>query len=83
MYYMFAFQWAVTGDPEGMDGYSVQIAEAVCLGATVTLSSICYYLYRKSRTKLERLNVSCGSCVIDIPLYRQTFSFLSFMLSQP
>lgn len=39
-----------------MDGYSVTITEAVCLGASLALSGICYYLYKKSRTTLDKLD---------------------------
>lgn len=46
-----------------MDGFPVSVTEVLCLGASVTLSSICYYMYKKSRTKVDRLEVSCGSCV--------------------
>lgn len=39
-----------------MDGLSVTMTEAVCLGASLTLSGVCYYLYRKSRTTLDKLD---------------------------
>ncbi|CAB1443046.1 unnamed protein product [Pleuronectes platessa] len=39
-----------------MDGYAVRIPEVVCLGASLTLSGIFYYLYRKSRKTVERLD---------------------------
>lgn len=54
---------AVTGDPEAMDGFPVRITEAVCLGTSLALSGICYYLYRKSRSTVDKLDVSCGSYV--------------------
>lgn len=47
---------AVTGDPETMEGFSVGVPEAVCLGASLALSGICYYLYRKSRTTVDKLD---------------------------
>lgn len=52
--YMLLF--SVTEDPGGMDGFPWKIAEAVCLGASFALSSICCYLYRKGRTKVARLD---------------------------
>ncbi|KAM9789832.1 mitochondrial ubiquitin ligase activator of nfkb 1-A [Neosynchiropus ocellatus] len=39
-----------------MDGYPVKIVEAVCLGASVALSSMCFYMYRKSRKEVEKLD---------------------------
>lgn len=54
-----------------MDGFPVKITEAVCLGASLALSSICYYLYRKSRTTLDKLDVSCGYM-----LYFEKLNFL-------
>lgn len=51
-------QRAVTRDPEAMEGFSVTVTEAVCLGASLTLSGICFYLYRKSRTAADKLDVS-------------------------
>lgn len=53
----------MTGDPERMDGFTVKVSEAVCLGASFALSGICYYLYRKSRTTVNILDVSCGSFI--------------------
>jgi len=52
-----------------MDGFPVKVTEAACLGASLALSGICYYLYRKSRTTLDKLDVSCISCVIKIMLH--------------
>ncbi|XP_040910275.1 mitochondrial ubiquitin ligase activator of nfkb 1-A [Toxotes jaculatrix] len=39
-----------------MDGFPVRITEAVCFGASLALSGICYYLYRKSRTTVDKLD---------------------------
>ncbi|XP_059201104.1 mitochondrial ubiquitin ligase activator of nfkb 1-A isoform X2 [Centropristis striata] len=39
-----------------MDGFPVKITEAVCLGASLALSGICFYLYRKSRKTLDKLD---------------------------
>ncbi|XP_054870581.1 mitochondrial ubiquitin ligase activator of nfkb 1-A isoform X2 [Amphiprion ocellaris] len=39
-----------------MDGFQVNLTEAVCLGASLALSGICYYVYRKSRTTVEDLD---------------------------
>ncbi|KAL7387265.1 hypothetical protein ABVT39_021040 [Epinephelus coioides] len=39
-----------------MDGLPVTMTEAVCLGASLALSGVCYYLYRKSRTTLDKLD---------------------------
>ncbi|KAM6920077.1 mitochondrial ubiquitin ligase activator of nfkb 1-A isoform 1-T2 [Lycodopsis pacificus] len=39
-----------------MDGFPMEVTEAVCLGASLALSGICYYLYRKSRTTLDKLD---------------------------
>ncbi|KAM9349528.1 mitochondrial ubiquitin ligase activator of nfkb 1-A [Symphorus nematophorus] len=39
-----------------MDGFPVTAPEVVCLGASLALSGICYYLYRKSRTTLDKLD---------------------------
>ncbi|XP_069013315.1 mitochondrial ubiquitin ligase activator of nfkb 1-A isoform X1 [Embiotoca jacksoni] len=51
---------AVTGDSEEMDGFSVTITEAMCLGTSLALSGICYYLYRKSQTTVDKLdNAPC------------------------
>lgn len=63
-------QWQQTQ----MDGFPVQISEAVCLGSSLALSGICYYLYKKSRTTLDKLNVSCWSCVMNIILHKFLFS---------
>lgn len=62
------YRFAVTGGSEGMDGFPVNITEAVCLGASLALSGICYYFYRKSRTTLDKLDVGYVSCVININL---------------
>ncbi|XP_034559663.1 mitochondrial ubiquitin ligase activator of nfkb 1-A [Notolabrus celidotus] len=39
-----------------MDGFALNLTEAVCLGASLGLSGICYYVYRKSRTTLDKLD---------------------------
>ncbi|KAM9844526.1 mitochondrial ubiquitin ligase activator of nfkb 1-A [Aulostomus maculatus] len=39
-----------------MDGFPMKIGEGVCLGVSVALSSLCYYLYRKSRLTVDRLD---------------------------
>ncbi|XP_029380483.1 mitochondrial ubiquitin ligase activator of nfkb 1-A [Echeneis naucrates] len=39
-----------------MEGFSVTVTEAVCLGASLALSGICYYFYRKSRTTVNKLD---------------------------
>ncbi|KAM7400745.1 hypothetical protein PAMA_005098 [Pampus argenteus] len=39
-----------------MDGFTVKASEAVCLGASFALSGICYYLYRKSRKTVDKLD---------------------------
>ncbi|XP_039999911.1 mitochondrial ubiquitin ligase activator of nfkb 1-A [Xiphias gladius] len=39
-----------------MDGFPVRITEAVCLGTSLALSGICYYLYRKSRSTVDKLD---------------------------
>ncbi|XP_027141282.1 mitochondrial ubiquitin ligase activator of nfkb 1-A isoform X1 [Larimichthys crocea] len=39
-----------------MDGFPVKVTEAVCLGASLAISGICYYLYKKSRTTLDKLD---------------------------
>ena len=56
---------AVTGDSEAMEGFPVKITEAVCLGTSLALSGICYYLYRKSRSTVDKLDVSCEYCVMN------------------
>lgn len=55
---------AMTGAPEGMDGFNVSVTEAVCLGASLALSGICYYLYKKSQATVDKLDVSSGSVVM-------------------
>ncbi|XP_026169302.1 mitochondrial ubiquitin ligase activator of nfkb 1-A [Mastacembelus armatus] len=39
-----------------MDGFPLSITEALCLGSSLALSGICYYLYRKSRTTVDKLD---------------------------
>ncbi|XP_070701305.1 mitochondrial ubiquitin ligase activator of nfkb 1-A [Pempheris klunzingeri] len=39
-----------------MDGFPLKISEAVCLGSSLALTGICYYLYKKSRTTLDKLD---------------------------
>ncbi|XP_008279436.1 mitochondrial ubiquitin ligase activator of nfkb 1-A [Stegastes partitus] len=39
-----------------MDGFQVNFTEAMCLGASLALSGICYYVYRKSQTTVDELN---------------------------
>ncbi|XP_041660306.1 mitochondrial ubiquitin ligase activator of nfkb 1-A [Cheilinus undulatus] len=39
-----------------MDGFPLTFTEAVCLGASLSLTGICYYLYRKSRKTLDQLD---------------------------
>ncbi|XP_070775575.1 mitochondrial ubiquitin ligase activator of nfkb 1-A [Enoplosus armatus] len=39
-----------------MDGFPVRVTEAVCLGTSLALSGIFYYLYKKSRTTLDKLD---------------------------
>ncbi|CAJ1072124.1 mitochondrial ubiquitin ligase activator of nfkb 1-A [Xyrichtys novacula] len=39
-----------------MDGFSLKVSEAVCLGASLGFSCICYYVYRKSRKTLNKLD---------------------------
>ncbi|KAL3055080.1 hypothetical protein OYC64_017897 [Pagothenia borchgrevinki] len=38
-----------------MEEFPVKVSEAVCLGASLALSGICYCLYKKSRTTLDKL----------------------------
>lgn len=39
-----------------MDGFPLRVTEAVCLGASLALSGVCYYLYKKGRTTLDKLD---------------------------
>ncbi|XP_072219148.1 mitochondrial ubiquitin ligase activator of nfkb 1-A [Leuresthes tenuis] len=39
-----------------MDGFTVTFTEAVCLGASFALSGIFYYLHKKSRTTVDKLD---------------------------
>ncbi|XP_074544774.1 mitochondrial ubiquitin ligase activator of nfkb 1-A [Halichoeres trimaculatus] len=39
-----------------MDGFNLYISEALCLGASLGLSVICYHAYRKSRRALDKLD---------------------------
>ncbi|XP_035526473.1 mitochondrial ubiquitin ligase activator of nfkb 1-A [Morone saxatilis] len=39
-----------------MDGFPVKVTEAVCLGASLTLSGLFYYLYKKTRTTVHKLD---------------------------
>ncbi|XP_076600220.1 mitochondrial ubiquitin ligase activator of nfkb 1-A [Chaetodon auriga] len=39
-----------------MDEFPVSVTQAVCLGTSLALSGICYYLYKKSRTTLDKLD---------------------------
>ncbi|XP_020566701.1 mitochondrial ubiquitin ligase activator of nfkb 1-A isoform X1 [Oryzias latipes] len=43
------------GDFEGMDGFSVTFTEAVCLGTSLTLSGIFYYLHKKKKNVVDKL----------------------------
>lgn len=52
-----------------MDGFPIKFSEAVFLGSSLALSGICYYLYRKSRTTLDKLDVSCWLCVMNTILH--------------
>ncbi|KAI4810229.1 hypothetical protein KUCAC02_019070 [Chaenocephalus aceratus] len=44
-----------------MEEFPVKVSEAVCLGASLALSGICYCLYKKSRTTLD------NSKLVDAP----------------
>lgn len=39
-----------------MAGFDLDMTEALCLGASLALSGICYYIYRRSRTELDKLD---------------------------
>uniref|UniRef100_A0A3Q3JYA7 RING-type E3 ubiquitin transferase n=2 Tax=Monopterus albus TaxID=43700 RepID=A0A3Q3JYA7_MONAL len=60
----------VTGDPEGMDEFPVRFIEALCLGTSLAFSGICYYLYRKRRITVEKLDdaphLAIDGCLKDI-----------------
>lgn len=55
----------LTGDGVKMEEFALRIPEAACLGVSLTLSGICYYLYRKSRKTVDKLDVSFLSCLIN------------------
>uniref|UniRef100_A0A3Q1FTD6 RING-type E3 ubiquitin transferase n=1 Tax=Acanthochromis polyacanthus TaxID=80966 RepID=A0A3Q1FTD6_9TELE len=39
-----------------MEGFELNLSDAMCLGASLALSGICYYMYRKSRTTVEDID---------------------------
>lgn len=54
-----------------MDGFHVKFAEAVCLGASLTFSGVFYFLYKKSRTSLNKLDVG-----VDWRLFKTLLNFI-------
>lgn len=47
---------------EGMDGFPVTLTEAVCLGASLAFSGLFYYLYKKNKTTIKKLEVCIFLC---------------------
>ena len=41
-----------------MEEFPVTTAEALCLGTSLAISGIFYYVYRKKKKTVEKLNVS-------------------------
>ncbi|XP_028988340.1 mitochondrial ubiquitin ligase activator of nfkb 1-A isoform X2 [Betta splendens] len=39
-----------------MDGFCLKLLEAVCLGTSLAVSGVCYYLYRKNRKSVDKLD---------------------------
>lgn len=69
-----------------MEGFSVTTLEAACLGVSAAVSVLSFYLYKKSRTTVDKLDVSCEFCVVNfiycaVIVVQCTFSAFVFMLS--
>uniref|UniRef100_A0A3Q0R7R3 RING-type E3 ubiquitin transferase n=1 Tax=Amphilophus citrinellus TaxID=61819 RepID=A0A3Q0R7R3_AMPCI len=41
-----------------MEGFSVNVLEATCLGVSIALSGLSFYLYKKGRTTVDKLDVN-------------------------
>ena len=65
----------VPGQSEGMDGFTVTFTEAVCLGTSFALSGIFYYLHKKSRTTVDKLDVSCVFFLFVLHTYANSVAF--------
>lgn len=44
-----------------MEGFHVKVSEVVCFGASLVTSGLLYYLYKKSKTTLDKLDVGLDS----------------------
>ena len=44
----------------GMEEFPVSAVEALCLGTSLTISGILYYVYRKKKKTVDKLKVSPG-----------------------
>lgn len=44
-------------NPKGMEEFSVSVVEALCLGTSLTISGIFYYVYRKKKKTVDKLKV--------------------------
>lgn len=68
-----------------MEGFHVKGSEALCLGVSLAASGLLYYLYKKNKTILNKLDVSSDSIqqtsiyeVIDLPLFCNDRGKLTF-----
>lgn len=51
----------------GMEEFPVRTVEGLCLGTSLAISGFFYYVYRKKRKTVDKLNVSSLPCPVSIP----------------
>lgn len=56
LFFLFVAGTCLSGF-RGMDGFPVTLTEAVCLGASLAFSGLFYYLYKKNKTTVKKLEV--------------------------
>lgn len=61
-----------------MEGFHVKVSEVFCLGASLATSGLLYYLYKKSKTTLDKLDVGLDS-VQQTNFYRDIFCHVLYL----
>lgn len=59
-----------------MEGFHVKGSEAFCLGASLGASGLLYYLYKKNKTTLDKLDV--GLDCVHKPIFTKPYIYLFF-----
>lgn len=60
-----------------MEEFHVKGSEALCLGVSLAASGLLYYLYKKNKTTLDKLDVGLD-CIQKKPIFTKSYIYLFF-----